>query len=105
MCNSFEQIPVPTRIRRFVLVCTSTGAMHVKSVCQSHKVGASSDVGMYASSFNQEEDEVPDDETLNQMIARNEDEFELFMVRNYLFIICFLFFTSGKCMFYNISNL
>lgn len=28
----------------------------------------------------QEEDEVPDDETLNQMIARNEDEFELFMV-------------------------
>uniref|UniRef100_A0A8B9L6A0 SWI/SNF related, matrix associated, actin dependent regulator of chromatin, subfamily a, member 2 n=1 Tax=Astyanax mexicanus TaxID=7994 RepID=A0A8B9L6A0_ASTMX len=28
---------------------------------------------------NQEEDEVPDDETLNQMIARNEDEFELFM--------------------------
>ena len=29
----------------------------------------------------QEEDEVPDDETLNQMIARNEDEFELFMVR------------------------
>lgn len=29
----------------------------------------------------QEENEVPDDETLNQMIARNEDEFELFMVR------------------------
>lgn len=29
----------------------------------------------------QEEDEVPDDETLNQMIARNEDEFELYMVR------------------------
>uniref|UniRef100_A0A3B1IV81 SWI/SNF related BAF chromatin remodeling complex subunit ATPase 2 n=1 Tax=Astyanax mexicanus TaxID=7994 RepID=A0A3B1IV81_ASTMX len=28
---------------------------------------------------NMEEDEVPDDETLNQMIARNEDEFELFM--------------------------
>uniref|UniRef100_A0A672LRF7 Probable global transcription activator SNF2L2 n=1 Tax=Sinocyclocheilus grahami TaxID=75366 RepID=A0A672LRF7_SINGR len=27
----------------------------------------------------EEEDEVPDDETLNQMIARNEDEFELFM--------------------------
>ncbi|XP_078252198.1 SWI/SNF-related matrix-associated actin-dependent regulator of chromatin subfamily A member 2-like isoform X2 [Rhinoraja longicauda] len=26
-----------------------------------------------------EEDEVPDDETLNQMIARSEDEFELFM--------------------------
>ncbi|XP_059403151.1 probable global transcription activator SNF2L2 [Carassius carassius] len=29
---------------------------------------------------NEEEDEVPDDETLNQMIARNEDEFEFFMV-------------------------
>ncbi|XP_060927167.1 LOW QUALITY PROTEIN: probable global transcription activator SNF2L2 [Limanda limanda] len=28
---------------------------------------------------NEEEDEVPDDETLNQMIARLEDEFELFM--------------------------
>lgn len=28
----------------------------------------------------QDEDEVPDDETLNQMIARNEDEFELYMV-------------------------
>uniref|UniRef100_A0A8C2WQY6 SWI/SNF related BAF chromatin remodeling complex subunit ATPase 2 n=1 Tax=Cyclopterus lumpus TaxID=8103 RepID=A0A8C2WQY6_CYCLU len=28
---------------------------------------------------NEEEDEIPDDETLNQMIARNEDEFELFM--------------------------
>uniref|UniRef100_UPI00358E5DCF transcription activator BRG1-like n=1 Tax=Myxine glutinosa TaxID=7769 RepID=UPI00358E5DCF len=27
----------------------------------------------------QDEDEVPDDETVNQMIARNEDEFELFM--------------------------
>ncbi|XP_013786045.1 transcription activator BRG1-like isoform X1 [Limulus polyphemus] len=26
----------------------------------------------------EEEDEVPDDETINQMIARNEDEFELF---------------------------
>ncbi|XP_064411400.1 probable global transcription activator SNF2L2 isoform X3 [Latimeria chalumnae] len=28
---------------------------------------------------NEEEDEVPDDETLNQMIARNEEEFDLFM--------------------------
>ena len=28
----------------------------------------------------QEEDEAPDDESLNQMIARNEDEFELFQV-------------------------
>lgn len=38
----------------------------------------------------QEEDEVPDDETLNQMIARNEDEFELFMVRLKLHNICCL---------------
>ncbi|MGH0169365.1 UNVERIFIED_CONTAM: hypothetical protein FKN15_057075 [Acipenser sinensis] len=28
---------------------------------------------------NEEEDEVPDEETLNQMIARNEEEFDLFM--------------------------
>jgi len=28
----------------------------------------------------QEDDEVPDDETVNQMIARSEEEFELFMV-------------------------
>ncbi|XP_073398702.1 probable global transcription activator SNF2L2 isoform X2 [Dendrobates tinctorius] len=28
---------------------------------------------------NEEEDEVPDDETLNQMIARHEEEFDLFM--------------------------
>lgn len=36
---------------------------------------------MFFQMQSQEEDEVPDDETLNQMIARNEDEFELFMVR------------------------
>lgn len=35
-----------------------------------------------SSALFQDEDEVPDDETLNQMIARNEDEFDLFMVRN-----------------------
>lgn len=29
----------------------------------------------------QEEDEVPDDETVNQMIARSEEEFDQFMVR------------------------
>ena len=28
----------------------------------------------------QEEDEVPDDETINQMIARSEDEFNIFQV-------------------------
>lgn len=30
--------------------------------------------------FVQEEDEVPDDETVNQMIARSEEEFDQFMV-------------------------
>ncbi len=30
--------------------------------------------------ISQEEDEVPDDETVNQMIARSEDEFDHFMV-------------------------
>lgn len=28
----------------------------------------------------QEEDEVPDDETINQMLARSEDEFEVYQV-------------------------
>lgn len=32
----------------------------------------------------QEEDEVPDDETVNQMIARSEEEFEQFMVVHFL---------------------
>lgn len=36
-------------------------------------------VNIFVSIF-KEEDEVPDDETLNQMIARNEEEFDLFMV-------------------------
>lgn len=31
----------------------------------------------------QEEDEVPDDETVNQMIARSEEEFDQFMVSDY----------------------
>jgi SWI/SNF-related matrix-associated actin-dependent regulator of chromatin subfamily A protein 2/4 len=31
----------------------------------------------------EEEQEVPDDEALNDMIARSEDELELFQVRNY----------------------
>lgn len=31
----------------------------------------------------QEEDEVPDDETVNQMIARSEEEFDQFMVSNF----------------------
>ena len=34
-------------------------------------------------SLSQEEDEVPDDETVNQMIARSEEEFEQFMVRTW----------------------
>ena len=32
----------------------------------------------------QEESEVPDDETINQMIARSEEEFEIFQVRTCL---------------------
>lgn len=35
--------------------------------------------------FCQEEDEVPDDETVNQMIARSEDEFDQFMVSFHFF--------------------
>lgn len=31
----------------------------------------------------QEEDEVPDDETVNQMIARSEEEFDQFMVSDF----------------------
>jgi len=31
----------------------------------------------------QEESEVPDDETINQMIARSEEEFEVFQVRTW----------------------
>lgn len=30
--------------------------------------------------FLQEEDEVPDDETINQMLARSEDEFNIYQV-------------------------
>ncbi len=35
---------------------------------------------LLSSLISQEEDEVPDDETVNQMIARSEDEFDHFMV-------------------------
>lgn len=38
----------------------------------------------------QEESEVPDDETINQMIARSEEEFEIFQVRTCLNKICYL---------------
>ena len=31
----------------------------------------------------QEEDEVPDDETVNQMMARSEEEFEIFQVSTF----------------------
>uniref|UniRef100_A0A671RQC3 Probable global transcription activator SNF2L2 n=1 Tax=Sinocyclocheilus anshuiensis TaxID=1608454 RepID=A0A671RQC3_9TELE len=37
------------------------------------------EVSHFSAFTHAEEDEIPDDETLNQMIARNEDEFELFM--------------------------
>lgn len=35
----------------------------------------------------QEEDEVPDDETVNQMIARSEEEFDQFMVSLAAFLL------------------
>lgn len=35
--------------------------------------------------FYQEEDEFPDDETINQMLARTEDEFETYQVWTYVF--------------------
>lgn len=48
----------------------------------------------------QEEDEVPDDETLNQMIARNEDEFELYMVSNaHLSVSCHCCLNDRVCPF------
>lgn len=34
----------------------------------------------------QEEDEVPDDETVNQMIARSEEEFDQFMVSDLVMV-------------------
>ena len=40
-------------------------------------------VKLYIETWNlksQEESEVPDDETINQMIARSEEEFEIFQV-------------------------
>lgn len=43
----------------------------------------------------QDENEVPDDETINQMIARTENEFEIFNVRP---LFDFLFNQSNtKC--------
>lgn len=36
-----------------------------------------------------DENEVPDDETINQMIARNEDEFEQFQVRIFFEFLSF----------------
>lgn len=50
---------------------------------------------MFISLEYQEEDEVPDDETLNQMIARNEEEFELFMVRITQWSLPFLKYTPS----------
>lgn len=47
--------------------------------------------------FLQEEDEVPDDETVNQMIARSEEEFDHFMVcliLTYLEGSCFMQYKS-----------
>ena len=41
----------------------------------------------------QEESEVPDDETINQMIARSEEEFEVFQVRTWSNQLCCLSFS------------
>ncbi|VDK59525.1 unnamed protein product [Gongylonema pulchrum] len=40
-----------------------------------------------AQSEDDDEDEVPDDETINQMIARSEEEFDLFQVHCLLFFV------------------
>ena len=39
-----------------------------------------SDVGVLCCCIEQDEDEVPDDETINQMLARTEVEYEKFQV-------------------------
>lgn len=51
-----------------------------------------------AESEDDDEDEVPDDETINQMVARSEDEFDLFQV-NYLDYLTFglLFLLRFTC--------
>lgn len=46
----------------------------------------------------QEEDEVPDDETVNQMIARSEEEFEQFMV-------CLVHFLSSRSFFFFLDEI
>lgn len=43
----------------------------------------------------QEEDEVPDDETVNQMIARSEEEFDQFMVSVCVLKICYSSYKSS----------
>ena len=44
------------------------------------RVGVGSSHGIISSSVPQEEQEVPDDESLNDMIARSEEELDLFQV-------------------------
>lgn len=44
-----------------------------------------------AESEDDDEDEVPDDETINQMIARSEEEFDLFQVIRFIFLRIFNF--------------
>lgn len=45
--------------------------------------------------FLEEEDEVPDDETVNQMIARSEEEFDHFMVR-----LILMYSKASHCMWF-----
>ena len=37
----------------------------------------------------QEEDEVPDDETINQMLARSEEEFDIYQVEYTAYLLLF----------------
>ena len=54
----------------------------------------------------QEEAEVPDDEQLNDMIARNEDEMELFTVSVHVCSLCFLcILMECDCKTINVSML
>ena len=54
----------------------------------------------YASFLFQEESEVPDDETVNQMLARSEEEFELYQVFAQINIFFSWWFSLASPMVY-----
>lgn len=60
-------------------VCLRINVCACTSNTKSERVSSFLCLTMVASCI-QEEDEVPDDETVNQMIARSEEEFDQFMV-------------------------